>query len=560
MLVQLETPVPNASDKPYQVLARKYRSQTLAELIGQDAMVRILNNAFAADRVAHAFILTGVRGVGKTSTARIIAKSLNCKGTDGNRTPTTEPCGQCQNCKDIADGRHVDVLEMDAASRTGVGDIRDIIEGVPFRPASGRYKVYIIDEVHMLSNSAFNALLKTLEEPPEHVKFIFATTEIKSVPVTVLSRCQRFDLRRVEPDVMTAHLGRIAKLEEVEVTGEALALIVRAAEGSVRDAVSLLDQAIANGTGSIKATQVREMLALADRGRILDLFDLIMKGDAAGALKELASQYTDGADPLVILRDLAEVTHWISVIKYSPGAVEDPSIGPDERERGKLMASKLPMSVLSRAWQMLLRSIEEVPFAPNSMSAAEMAIIRLACVAEFPTPESLVKRLATGGRESVGGKTNGEAAPASAQDAAPSVNGSGQKASEQENGSATYVVSTFGELKQMLDETGEFDLLAQVRHKLRIVEFRNGYIKTEFSKKARTGIMAQLQSVLRKHTGCEWQLDIVETGGMPSEMEAEDAAYRKLREEVENHDLTRSALAAFPGAKIKIKNAPQSLA
>ncbi|NJM83728.1 MAG: DNA polymerase III subunit gamma/tau, partial [Tabrizicola sp.] len=384
------------SDTPeqaYQVLARKYRPETFADLVGQEAMVRTLRNAFAADRIAHAFVMTGIRGTGKTTTARIIAKGLNCVGRDGTGGPTTEPCGICEPCRAIAEGRHVDVMEMDAASRTGVGDIREIIDSVHYRAASARYKIYIIDEVHMLSTSAFNALLKTLEEPPAHVKFIFATTEIRKVPVTVLSRCQRFDLRRIEPEVMMALLRRIADAESARITDDALALITRAAEGSARDATSLLDQAISNAAGESTADQVRTMLGLADRGRVLDLFDLIMKGEAAAALAELSAQYADGADPMAVLRDLAEITHWISVIKITPAAAEDPTTPPDERVRGLDMAGRLPMRSLSRMWQMLLKSLEEVALAPNAMMAAEMAVIRLTHVADLPDPETLIRKL-----------------------------------------------------------------------------------------------------------------------------------------------------------------------
>jgi len=377
----------------YQVLARKYRPATFADLVGQDAMVRTLKNAFLADRIAQAFIMTGIRGTGKTTTARIIAKGLNCIGPDGTGGPTTDPCGVCEHCTAIAEDRHVDVYEMDAASRTGIDDIREIIDSVAYRATSARYKVYIIDEVHMLSRNAFNALLKTLEEPPAHVKFIFATTEIRKVPVTVLSRCQRFDLRRIEPEVMIAHLRAIAAKESAKVADDALALIARAAEGSVRDAMSLLDQAIAQVTGETTAAEVRAMLGLADRGRILDLFDLVMKGDAAGALAELSAQYADGADPVAVLRDLAEVTHWISVTQITPEAADDPTVSPDERERGRAMAEALPMRVLSRAWAMLVKSLDEVGRAPNAMMAAEMAVIRLTHVADLPTPEDLVRRL-----------------------------------------------------------------------------------------------------------------------------------------------------------------------
>ena len=362
--------------QPYRVLARKYRPKTFSELIGQEALVRTLSNALASGRLAHAFILTGVRGVGKTTTARIIARALNCTGPDGKGGPTIQPCGVCDNCVAIAQDRHVDVLEMDAASRTGIGDVRELIEGVRYRPVSARYKVYIIDEVHMLSTQAFNGLLKTLEEPPEHVKFIFATTEIRKVPVTVLSRCQRFDLRRIEPEVMIALLKKIAAGEKAEIAEDALALITRAAEGSARDATSLLDQAISHGAGETTAEQVRAMLGLADRGRVLDLFDMIVRGDAAAALSELAGQYADGADPMAVLRDLAEITHWLSVVKITPGAAEDPTTPPDERARALDMSARLPIRVLSRMWQMLLKSLEEVAIAPNAMMAAEMAVIR----------------------------------------------------------------------------------------------------------------------------------------------------------------------------------------
>ncbi|NNL73722.1 MAG: DNA polymerase III subunit gamma/tau, partial [Silicimonas sp.] len=377
----------------YQVLARKYRPETFADLVGQDAMVRTLKNAFQADRIAQAFIMTGIRGTGKTTTARIIAKGMNCIGPDGKGGPTTDPCGQCEHCVAISEGRHVDVLEMDAASRTGVNDIREIIDSVHYRAASARYKIYIIDEVHMLSTSAFNALLKTLEEPPAHVKFIFATTEIRKVPVTVLSRCQRFDLRRIEPEVMIALLRRIADAEKAQITDDALALITRAAEGSARDAQSLLDQAISHGAGETTADQVRAMLGLADRGRVMDLFDMIMSGDAAGALTELSAQYADGADPMAVLRDIAEITHWISVIRITPEASDDPTISPDERTRGIELADRLSMPVLSRMWQMALKALEEVAAAPNAMMAAEMAVIRMTHVADMPTPGDLVAKL-----------------------------------------------------------------------------------------------------------------------------------------------------------------------
>ena len=349
--------------QPYRVLARKYRPQTFADLIGQEAMVRTLRNAFEAGRIAHAFVLTGVRGVGKTTTARIVAKGLNCVGPDGQGGPTIEPCGVCGPCRAIAEGRHMDVLEYDAASNTQVDKMREILASLPYRPVEARYKVIIFDEVHMLSGGAFNALLKSLEEPPAHVKFVFATTEIRKVPVTVLSRCQRFDLRRIEPEAMTVHLAAVAAAEGAAIDADALALIVRAAEGSVRDALSLLDQAIAHGGGPTGAAEVRAMLGLADRGRTLDLFEAVMRGDAGAALDELAAQYAAGADPLAVLRDLAEIAHWVSMTKIAPAAADDPTLGPDERARGAAFAARLSMRTLARAWQMLLKALEETAAA-----------------------------------------------------------------------------------------------------------------------------------------------------------------------------------------------------
>ncbi|MCW5752146.1 MAG: DNA polymerase III subunit gamma/tau, partial [Alphaproteobacteria bacterium] len=328
---------------PYRVLARKYRPQTFAELVGQEAMVRTLTNAIESGRIAHAFILTGVRGVGKTTTARIIARALNCTGADGAGGPTIEPCGQCDSCRRIAEDRHVDVQEMDAASRTGIDDIREIIESVRYAPASARFKIYIIDEVHMLSTQAFNGLLKTLEEPPPHVKFIFATTEIRKVPVTVLSRCQRFDLRRIEPETLIGHLAAIAERESVEAEREALTLIARAAEGSMRDGLSLLDQAIAHGGGRVLAAPVRDMLGLADRGQVYEVYEGAMRGDAAGAIASLGRQYDGGADPLVVLQDMLELTHWLTRIKVTPEAADDPTMADAERDSARQLAERLSM-------------------------------------------------------------------------------------------------------------------------------------------------------------------------------------------------------------------------
>jgi DNA polymerase-3 subunit gamma/tau len=557
----------------YQVLARKYRPQTFADLIGQEAMVRTLKNAFAADRIAHAFVMTGVRGVGKTTTARIIAKGLNCVGPDGTGGPTTEPCGVCEPCRAIAEGRHVDVMEMDAASRTGVGDIREIIDSVHYRAASARYKIYIIDEVHMLSTSAFNALLKTLEEPPAHVKFIFATTEIRKVPVTVLSRCQRFDLKRIEPEVMMAHLARVAGLEGARLAPEALALITRAAEGSVRDAMSLMDQAIAHGAGETTGDQVRAMLGLADRGRTLDLFDLIMRGDAAGALAELSAQYADGADPMAVLRDLAEITHWISVIKINPLAAEDPTTPPDEQARGQDMATRLPMRALTRMWQMLLKAIEEVALAPNAMMAAEMAVIRLTHVADLPDPEALVRKLsdtprppAAGGSPAGGAPAGGgtvhaprlapvHAAPTPGPSLGPTMTAAAPVLAE----SQLQVYASFDAVVELIRQKRDMLLLNEVETGLRLARYAPGRIEFEPAPGARPDLAARLGQRLQAWTGARWGVSVVASGGQPTLAERRAAELARVQDEAADNPLVQAILAAFPGARIAEVRRPEAL-
>ncbi|MEM6385908.1 MAG: DNA polymerase III subunit gamma/tau [Pseudomonadota bacterium] len=562
------------ADQTYQVLARKYRPETFADLVGQDAMVRTLKNAFEADRIAQAFILTGIRGTGKTTTARIIAKGMNCIGPDGSGGPTTDPCGVCEHCTAIAKGQHVDVLEMDAASRTGVNDIREIIDSVHYRAASARYKIYIIDEVHMLSTSAFNALLKTLEEPPAHVKFIFATTEIRKVPVTVLSRCQRFDLRRIEPEDMIAMLRRIADAEGASIADDALALITRAAEGSARDAQSLLDQAISHGAGETSADQVRAMLGLADRGRVMDLFEYIVTGDAAAALSEISAQYADGADPLAILRDIAEITHWISVIRITPEAAEDPTVSPDERARGQAMADKLAMPVLTRMWQMGLKALEEVSHAPNAMMAAEMAVIRMTHVADLPTPGDLVAKLKDATPPPPSNVSTPDGAPrttasagaqavadrAAAQSAAPSGAGAPQAVLAVAPESALARFPTFQRVIDLIAANRDQLLKEQVMSGVRLVSYQPGRIEFEPSPMAPADLAQRLGQRLQSWTGVRWVVSVTAEGGAPTAREAEEAEIDKLKEEAKNNPTVAAILAAFPKAKIGTLQSANELA
>ncbi len=554
-----ETP----ENTPYRVLARKYRPETFADLVGQGAMVRTLKNAFEAQRIAQAFIMTGIRGTGKTTTARIIAKGLNCIGPDGTGQPTTEPCGVCEHCKAIIEGRHVDVLEMDAASRTGVDDIREIIDAVRYRAASARYKVYIIDEVHMLSTNAFNALLKTLEEPPEHVKFIFATTEIRKVPVTVLSRCQRFDLRRIEPEDMVGMLKKIAASEGAQIAEDALALITRAAEGSARDATSLLDQAISHGAGETSAEQVRAMLGLADRGRVLDLMEHVLRGQAGEALAELSAQYAAGAEPLAIMRDLAEITHWVSVVKITPEAAEDPTVSPDEKTRGLRMADELPMRVLSRMWQMLLKALEEVASAPNAMMAAEMAIIRLTHVSDLPTPGELVRKLqgqtpppppaaqaaqshtSAGAPRASVGMTASNAPIALA--AAPQLNES----------LARY--ATFQSVLGLIRANRDVKLLVEVESGVRLASYQPGRIEFTPSQSAPADLAQRLSTRLQSWTGNRWAVSIVNGCTAPTQAELDAQKERETKAEAEKHPLVQAVFAQFPKAKIIAIRSPQEL-
>ncbi|MDP7603590.1 MAG: DNA polymerase III subunit gamma/tau [Alphaproteobacteria bacterium] len=516
---------------PYRVLARKYRPAKLGDLVGQDALVRTLFNAFSSGRLAHAFLLTGVRGIGKTTTARIIARTLNCTGVDGSVTaPVAEPCGECETCVAIAADRHPDVLEMDAASRTGVDDVREIIESVRYAPGSGRYKVYIIDEVHMLSNNAFNALLKTLEEPPDHVKFIFATTEVRKIPVTVLSRCQRFDLRRVDAKTLVGHLRCIAGQESTEVAPEALALIARAADGSVRDGLSLLDQAIGDAAGElVTAEAVRDMLGLADRERVFDLAEAVLGGRLPDALDMLGEQYRTGADPVVVLRDMLDLSHWLTRVKITPDAATDPGLPEAERVRGAALAERLGVADLARCWQILLKGLREVQDAPEPLSAVEMVLVRLAHAADLPNPADLVRKLQSQGNSTTAGSA---AAPTPAPGPTPPM------------------PQDFAAAVALFDVHREAVLFAHLVHDTHLVHYQPGRIELRVTKQAPRDLAANVAGQLGAWTGERWVVALSNEPGEPTLAERNDEALRHRLDKLSNNPLVRQVLEAFPGATI----------
>jgi DNA polymerase-3 subunit gamma/tau len=548
-----------APEEAYRVLARKYRPSDFTGLIGQEALVRTLSNAFATGRIAHAFMLTGVRGVGKTTTARIIARALNCIGPDGKRTdPTIHPCGVCDACVTIAESRNVDVQEMDAASNNGIDEVRQIIDAVRYAPASSRYKVYILDEVHMLSKPAFNAILKTLEEPPPHVKFIFATTEIRKVPVTVLSRCQRFDLRRIESGELATYLGQIAAKEKVAIEEGALALIARAAEGSARDALSLLDQAIAhNESGAITAEIMRGMLGLADRGRVLDLFEKVMGGDMPAALSDLGGLYDSGADPLAVMQDLMEITHFLTRLKVAPLAQGFFDGASGEAKRAAALAAKLSVPSLTRAWQLLLKGLFEVRDATRPILACEMALIRLAYAAELPPTDKLVKDILDGGgaargpAPSSGAPTGGARGPAASAMARPQT-----AAQPMPAGAPVALEARVNQVRGLEDiallavKKGAPVLKVHIENDMHLVKLEAGRLEFRPSLRAPRSLAGDLQQRLSDWTGMRWSVSISNQPGQPTLAEQKKHAKAARIESVMQAPLVRAVLDRFPGAEI----------
>jgi len=552
----------------YRVLARKYRPASFEDLIGQEAMVRTVSNAFESGRIPQAWILTGVRGVGKTTTARILARALNYELPDGSlKEPTIKMPVMGVHCQAIIESRHPDVLEMDAASHNSVEDVRQINDAIRYAPMSARYKVYILDEVHMLSGAAFNALLKTLEEPPPHAKFVFATTEIRKVPVTVLSRCQRFDLRRVDAALLVDHLQGIAAKEKAEIEPAALALIARAAEGSVRDSLSLLDQAMAHVAGPVRAEDVRQMLGLADRVRVVDLFEALMKGDVAAALKELREQYEIGADPAVILADLAEFTHFVTRVKVIPAVADDVSLSEAERTRGRAFASQLSMRVLSRTWQMLLKGVAEVPASARPVAAAEMVLVRIAYAADLPTPDEVVRSLGENGAAPARPQGNGGSVQASSQGYTPRYDaprGSPRSSAavsprpaedpmprrDEPVAAPTLSINSFADLIALAAEKRDITTKMALERDVRLVRCEDGQLEIALEARAPKTLVHDLQRKLTGWTGKRWIVVVSKEQGAPTMRAQADAQQAEIERDVQHDPLVQAVLSRFPGAKI----------
>jgi DNA polymerase III subunit gamma/tau len=560
-------PEPPADSKttPYTALARKYRPRTFDGLIGQEAMVQTLRNAFATGRIAHAYMLTGVRGVGKTTTARLIARALNYETETGKGGPTLDMQSSGIHCQAILESRHIDVIEMDAASHTGIDDVRDIIDSAHYNPATARYKVYIVDEVHMLSKQAFNGLLKTLEEPPPHVKFIFATTEIRKVPVTVLSRCQRFDLRRVDIDRLTEHLRSIAEQEGAEAEDEALALIARAAEGSVRDSLSVLDRAIAHGSGTVKASDIRALLGLADRTRIFDLLETVLAGQAGEALTALAALDRDGAEPAQVIVDLAEAVHAITRIKAAGKDVVDASLSEAERLRAAELAERLSMPVLARAWQMLLKGYDEVKGSPRPLAAADMILVRLAYAADLPPPGELMRQLKEGKENSAQpARTKLDREPASTSSlrdfmpAQPVRRPARDEAYNETDSEPKSEPKSFEDIVQLVEAKRDLKLKNALCEQVRLVRFRPGDIELNALSGAPRDLAPELTRKLQEWTGRRWMVALsAEEGEPPLGAQRREREAREI-ERVRDHPAVKEVLHYFPEAQIDVVRPTES--
>lgn len=530
----------------YVALARKYRPQTFEDLLGQDALVQTLTNAIQNNRLHHAYILTGIRGVGKTTTARLIARAINCTGPDGKGGPTIHPCGECENCKAIAADRHIDVIELDAASKTGVDDMREILDGVRYKPTMARYKVYIIDEVHMLSKSAFNALLKTLEEPPAHVMFIFATTEIRKVPVTILSRCQRFDLQRISIETLVKLFHKVLAAENIEAEDEALHMVARAADGSARDGLSMLDQAIVLGNGKIENATVKNMLGLADRQQTFAMYEKLLEGNVAEVLQILHQLYSDGATPMLIIQDLVDITHLLAKVKIIPDYINDSSVGENDREMCKKL-NAAPISILSKIWQMLIKGISELQYANVQIDALEMILMRIAYSANMPTPADLLKELKKKSR--VNNLANKPQIVLNSSTCIANTNT--HIASELTEDGEGFELSTPEELVKLLNAKRQMLLLYAVKNDMSFKEFTAGKMRIALSEKADKDLIANLRKFLAKETGISWVIDI------DYEPLGETLAFKENKElerdkkNISEYPLVKAILSEFSGAKIE---------
>ena len=533
------------NDTQYVALARKYRPQTFEDLLGQDALVQTLTNAIQNNRLHHAYILTGIRGVGKTTTARLIARAINCTGPDGKGGPTIHPCGECENCKAIAADRHIDVIELDAASKTGVDDMREILDGVRYKPTMARYKVYIIDEVHMLSKSAFNALLKTLEEPPAHVMFIFATTEIRKVPVTILSRCQRFDLQRISIETLVKLFHKVLAAENIEAEDEALHMVARAADGSARDGLSMLDQAIVLGNGKIENATVKNMLGLADRQQTFTMYEKLLEGNVAEVLQILHQLYTDGATPMLVIQDLVDITHLLAKVKIIPDYINDPSVSENDREMCKKL-NAAPIAILSKIWQMLIKGISELQYANVQIDALEMILMRIAYSANMPTPADLLKEL-----KKKSGLNNSAAPRKIVLNSSTAIADSEPHIDSELTENNGFELSAPEDLAKLLNAKRQMLLLYAVKNDMSFKEFAAGRMRIALSEKADKDLIANLRKFLDKETGVSWVIDI------DYEPLGETLAYKETKElerdkkNISEYPLVKAILSEFNGAKIE---------